>query len=1128
MFDTRALVVVVLAAVVASSAASAGPINGTTGVLVMAKEPADLDALVAAHGHRRRTTIIGRALGVVEIMPVDAIDASALAVALAKDRRVEAVADNVSMPLRMNRLPTDGLFDGERWNNPNGFDTDLPEAWDLTIGGNTALGERPVIAIVDNGFCTPPAGGVDDGSGSVPGGLQWFANAAEFNGVAGVDDDGNGFVDDFRGWFAGENTNRVFQLGCGHGNIMTNYLGSTCNDGGSCGYNWETSLLPVNLSSFGDVAQNVRALDYIVAMRTLYNTSGGTRGAFVVAANFSYESFFDVGAGDTNLWCGALARVHALGIITASSAPNNGEFELASPVNRLPIQCGGELNIGATSLNRSGDAPNFNFSVLGKGLAAVDIATPTGPTSFAAGMVTGTVGLLHSVPCEPFARAYKADPVAAARVLVSVLRDSSDQIPYLASRVAFGGMLNTRDAVERLRDTACAPDADADGVPDTVEATNGSNPNDTDSDDDGICDGFYSIGGCTAGPDTAPVEACAPVRANAVCDARDDDGDGLSNGAERATVPQTDPNLVDSDDDGICDGTIATGGCVAGPDNDADSDDDGICDGRIAVVGCAVGPDTSPRDACLPVRANPVCAARDDDGDGLSNGAEDAAVPPTRSDDADSDDDGVCDGPLGTGACAAGPDTAPFDVCVPNANALPCDSGDFDGDGLTNALERSGGTNPADADSDDDGINDGDERRAGLDPNNADTDGDGLDDLDERARGTRGNDADTDDDGLGDGREVELGTNPLQADTDGDGLSDGRELQIGTSPLLQDTNGNGRTDAEDIADGTNPVIIDSDGDDISDERELAFGTDPRDVDSDDDGIDDGVEYGDGLEPSDSDDDDIIDALDADDDNDGIATVVESDDDEDRDGVGNHLDTDSDDDVIDDAIEGSGDVDADTIMNFLDTDSDGDGTSDADEGTGDSDGDGIMNFLDADDGGPVVTDDDSDGDGLDDDVEAALGTDPASGDSDGDGVADKDEVGANVTAPRDTDGDGTIDALDTDDDNDTLPTAAERTASGNAADPDGDGVVAWRDLDSDNDGVADGPLDGLGDSDGDGRADFLDADSVSAVDAPPPSPVDEPASGCAQGGASSWWWALALLGLRRRGRSPATSSCRLRR
>jgi hypothetical protein len=133
------------------------------------------------------------------------------------------------------------------------------------------------------------------------------------------------------------------------------------------------------------------------------------------------------------------------------------------------------------------------------------------------------------------------------------------------------------------------------------------------------------------------------------------------------------------------------------------------------------------------------------------------------------------------------------------------------------------------------------------------------------------------------------------------------------------------------------------------------------------------------------------------------------------------------------------------------------------------------------------------------------------------------VGPNRTAPRDTDGDGVIDALD-DDDDDTLPTIDERagaTAAG-SADPDGDGLPAWRDLDSDDDGFADGPDDGLGDVDGDGRPDFLDRDSHSLVDAPPPPDEEEPA-GCfgsatsarAQAPLLAFAGLLALLTRRRR-------------
>jgi hypothetical protein len=77
--------------------------------------------------------------------------------------------------------------------------------------------------------------------------------------------------------------------------------------------------------------------------------------------------------------------------------------------------------------------------------------------------------------------------------------------------------------------------------------------------------------------------------------------------------------------------------------------------------------------------------------------------------------------------------------------------------------------------------------------------------------------------------------------------------------------------------------------------------------------------------------------------------------------------------------------------------------------------------------------DTDGDGLTDEQEATLGTDPANADSDGDTIPDLAEVGSDISKPLDTDGDGMINALDKDDDNDGIPTKDELT------DKDGNGV-----------------------------------------------------------------------------------------
>ena len=69
--------------------------------------------------------------------------------------------------------------------------------------------------------------------------------------------------------------------------------------------------------------------------------------------------------------------------------------------------------------------------------------------------------------------------------------------------------------------------------------------------------------------------------------------------------------------------------------------------------------------------------------------------------------------------------------------------------------------------------------------------------------------------------------------------------------------------------------------------------------------------------------------------------------------------------------------------------------------------------------PTSGNGDIDKDSLTNDQEKSIGTDPANPDSDMDGYRDNEEIG-NLEHPRDTDGDGLIDALDSDSDNDGIP------------------------------------------------------------------------------------------------------------
>lgn len=150
---------------------------------------------------------------------------------------------------------------------------------------------------------------------------------------------------------------------------------------------------------------------------------------------------------------------------------------------------------------------------------------------------------------------------------------------------------------------------------------------------------------------------------------------------------------------------------------------------------------------------------------------------------------------------------------------------------------------------------------------------------------------------------------------------------------------------------------------------------------------------------------------------------------------------------------------------------------------DSDGDGLLDSeeeaLGSDPNNP-----DSDGDGINDGDEVAQGLDPTSTDSDGDGVDDDvDLFPTDGNEAFDYDGDGVGDNADTDDDNDGVDDSQDAFPfdATESVDTDGDGVGNNADTDDDNDGVDDSndafPLDSTesSDFDGDGIGDNADTD-----------------------------------------------------
>jgi hypothetical protein len=178
------------------------------------------------------------------------------------------------------------------------------------------------------------------------------------------------------------------------------------------------------------------------------------------------------------------------------------------------------------------------------------------------------------------------------------------------------------------------------------------------------------------------------------------------------------------------------------------------------------------------------------------------------------------------------------ELVVWNANALlrgGVPTPDSDGDGLSDAEEKTIGTSPTNPDTDGDGV--GDKVEYSLEyPGSEfnplvagtftecvsiakpfpDTDGDGLNDCEEAVEGTSAFLQDTDRDGLPDGVEVLRGVFPLADDrlydTDGDGMRNGAELEQGTDPKTNDSAaavlyGYSDSVVSDVADGGISTIL---------------------------------------------------------------------------------------------------------------------------------------------------------------------------------------------------------------------------------------------------------------------------------------------------------------------------------
>jgi len=354
-------------------------------------------------------------------------------------------------------VPNDAEFN-QQWQYINtgqgggtaGADIDMDLAWDITTGGLTPLGDTIVACIIDDGLSASHADFGDN---------IWVNHNEIPNN--NIDDDNNGYVDDYRGWDAYSNNDNIY-TGGGHGTPVAGIVGAQGNNGiGVAGVNWDVKLMIVR--GGGNEAEALAAYSYPLELRKMYNQSNGSEGAYVVTTNASWGVDFGQ-PSQAPLWCAMYDTLGAYGILSCGATANlNIDIDTQGD---LPTGCTSDYLISVTNMNRNDN----KVTSAGYGTVSVDLgafgqgthtaASPNsyggfGGTSGATPHVTGTAALLYSAPCPNLTAVSKSNPDSAALLVRNFILNGVDANTSLAGITTTGGRLNVYKSLLELQAWDC-------------------------------------------------------------------------------------------------------------------------------------------------------------------------------------------------------------------------------------------------------------------------------------------------------------------------------------------------------------------------------------------------------------------------------------------------------------------------------------------------------------------------------------------------------------------------------------------------------------------------------------------------------------------------------------------------